>query len=234
MSESNTARDIPGSQSHSTPGSQSHTTPGSESHTPPGSQSHNTSGTTGSQSHDTWSTTGRSSHRTTPETSRAGRIQKNTCSNHTWRQVSQSLEHNPALTETNSSSSQSGEDEASEYRSTPPNNSPHDTPELHHSSTPPLSEISVTLSAEDTTQRTQFRPEPILQLNDIRELLQSHEEDIIKSVVHQLNSQNPNSSRHNQASATPQLPPSNRFMTEQPRNLTSHRITELENQLAQL
>ena len=133
---------------------------------------------------------------------------------------------------TNSSSSQSGEDKASEYRSTPPNNSPHDTPELHQSSTLPLSETSVTLSAEDTTQRTQSQPEPTLRLNDIRELLLSHEEDIVNYVVHQLNSQNPNSSRHNQASTTPQLPPSNRFMTEEPRNLTSYRITELENQLA--
>ena len=214
--------------------SQSHSTPGSESHTTPGSQSHNTRGIPGSQSHNTRSTTGRSSHRTTPGTSRAGRIQKNTCSNRTRHQVSQSLEHNPALTETNSSYSQSGEDKASEYRSTPPNNSPHDTPELHHSSTPLLSETSVTLSAEDRTQRTQSRLEPTLRLNDIRELLQSHEEDIVNRVVHHLNSQNRNSSRHNPARATPQLPPSNRFMTEQARNLTSHRITELENQLAQL
>ena len=153
-SESHTARATPGSQSHSTPGSQSHSTPGSESHTTPGSQSHNTRGTPGCQSHNTRSTTGRSSHSlsTTPGTSRAGRIEKNTRSNRTWRQVSQSLKHNPALTETNSSSSPSGEDKASEYRSTPPNNSSHDTPELHHSSTPHLSETSVTLSAEDTIQ----------------------------------------------------------------------------------
>ena len=147
-------RGTPGSESHTargTPGSQSHSTPGSESHTTPGSQSHNTRGTPGSQSHNTRSTTGRSSHRTTPGTSRAGRIQKNTRGNRTGRQVSPTLEHNPALTETNSSSSQSGEDETSEYRSTPPINSPHDAPELHHSSTPLLSETSVTLSAEDTT-----------------------------------------------------------------------------------
>ena len=110
-----------------TRGSKSHSTPGSESHTTPRSQSHNTRGTPGSHSHNTRSTTGRSSHRTTPGTSRAGRIQKNMCTNRTRRQLSLSLEHNPALTEINSSSSQSGEDEASEYRSTPPNNSPHDT-----------------------------------------------------------------------------------------------------------
>ena len=131
-SESHTARGTPGSQSHSTPGSQSHSPPWSESHTTSGSQSHNRRGTPGSPSHNTRSTTGRSSHRTTPGTSRVGRIQKNTHSNRTRGQVSQSLEHDPALTETNSSSSQRGEDEASEYRSTPPNNSPHDTPELHH------------------------------------------------------------------------------------------------------
>ena len=220
-SESQTARGTPGSQSHSTPGSESHTTPGSQSHTTPGSQSHNTR-----------STTGRSSHRTTSGTSRAGRIQKNTRSNCTRRQVSPTLEHNPALTETNSSSSQSGQDATSEHRSTPPINGPHNAPELHHSSTPPLSETSVTLRARDTTQRTQSRPEPNLRPNDIRELLQAHEEDIVNRVVHQLNSQNPNSSRHNHASATPQPPPSNCFTTDQPRNLTSHRITELENQLA--
>ena len=214
-SESHTARGTPGSQSHTTPGSQRHTT-------------------SGRQSHNTRSTNGRSSHRTTPATSRAGRIQKNTRSNHTRRQVSQSLEQNPALTETNSSASQSGQEEISEYRSTPPSNNPHDTPELHHSSTHPLSETSVTLSAEDTTQQTQSRPEPILRLNDIRELLQSQEKDIVNRVVHQLNSQNPNGSRHNHASATPQPPPSNHFRTDQPRNLTSQRITELENKLAQL
>ena len=84
------------------------------------------------------------------------------------------------------------------------------------------------------TQRTQSRPEPTLVLNDIWELLQSHEEDIVNCLVHQLNSQNPNSSRHHHARATPQPPPSNGFMTDQPRNLTSYRITELENQLAQL
>ena len=233
-SESHTARGTPGSQSHTTAGSESHTTPGSQSHTTPGSQSHNTRDTPGSESHNTRSTTRRSSHRTTPGTSRAGRIQKNTRNNRTRRQVSQSLEHNPALTETNSSSSQSGEDETSEYRSTPPINRPHDIPELHHSSTPLLSETSVILSAEDTIQRTQSRPEPTLRLDDIRELLQSHEEDIVNRVVYQLNSQNPNSSRHNHAGPTPQPAPSNHFTTEQPRNLTSHRITELENQLAQL
>ena len=183
-SESHTARGTPGSQSHSTPGSQSHSTPGSESHTTPGSQSHNTRGTPGSQSHNTRSTTGRSSYRTTPGISRAGRIQKNMRSNRTRHQVSQSREHNPALTETNSSSSQSREDEASEYRSTQQNNSPHDTPELHHSSTPPQSETSVTVSALDMTQRTQSRPEPTLRLNDIQELLHSHDEDIVNHVVH--------------------------------------------------
>ena len=219
-------RGTPGSESHTamgTPGSQSHSTPGSESHTTPGSQSHNTSSITGS-----------SRHRITPGPSRPGRIQKNTHSNRTRHQVSQSLEHNPALTETNSSSSQSREDGAGEYGSAPTNNSLHNTPELHDSCNPPLSETSVTLSAEDTTQQSQSRPEPTLRLNDIRELLQSHEEYIVNRVVHQLNSQNPNSSRHNQASTTPQPPPSNPFMTDQPRNLTSHRITELENLLAQL
>ena len=191
-------------------------------------------GTSESQSHNTRSTTQRSSHRTTPRTSRAGRIQKNTRSNHTRRQVSQSLQHNLPLTETNSSSRQSGEDEASEYRSTPPNNSQHDTPELHDSSTPPLSETSVTLCAEDITQETQSRPKPTLRLNAIRELLHSHEADIVNRVVHQLNSQNPNSSWHNQVSTTPQPPLRNCVMTDKPRNLTSHWITELENQLAQL
>ncbi|PUU78780.1 hypothetical protein B9Z19DRAFT_1126146 [Tuber borchii] len=106
----------------------------------------------------------------------------------------------PVQDERNASTSES-DNEPSEYQDTPPHNISPNTPEQTRSptGTSTLSEISLTPSTEDMRQRTRSRREPTLQLNDIGELLQSHEEDIVNRVVTQINSQNLNRPRQTQA-----------------------------------
>lgn len=82
------------------------------------------------------------------------------------------------------------------------------------------------------TYSFQSHPNPTLRLNNIRELLQSHEEDIINPVVSLRNSQNHHSPHYNQPS--PRVLRMNCTIRVLLRNLTSHWITALENQLAQL
>jgi len=84
---------------------------------------------------------------------------------------------------------------------------------------------------EGTTQHSHSHPEPALRLNDIRALLQSHEHEIVNRVVTQLNTHQP--------PAPPPTPINRRTAAHPPipvqsRNLTSMKITELENQLAEL
>jgi len=84
---------------------------------------------------------------------------------------------------------------------------------------------------EDTTRHSHSHPEPARRLNDIRALLQSHEQDIVNRVVTQLNTHQP--------PAPPPTPVNRRTAAHPPipvqsQNLTSMRITELENQLAEL
>jgi len=222
----------------STPERQCHTTsrtPGSQSHTQagtPGSQSHTDAGTPGSQSHTTRRTPGRQSHTRTPGAPGVRRIEKNTRSR-TRRQASSthSRDPTPINTTTGSSSSQSGDEEASDYRNSSYNNSPLPTPEPQTSTPIAQSETSVTVSMEDTTRHSHSHPEPALRLNDIRALLQSHEHEIVNRVVTQLNTHQP--------PAQPPTPINRRTAAHPPipvqsQNLTSMRITELENQLAEL
>jgi len=84
---------------------------------------------------------------------------------------------------------------------------------------------------EDTTRHSHSHPEPALRLNDIRALLQSYEHEIVNRVVTQLNTHQP--------PAPPPTPINRRTAAHPPipgqsRNLTSMKITELENQLAEL
>ena len=184
-------------------------------------------GTPGSGSH-----TGRG----TPGIPGVGRIQKNTRSNHARRQASQSLQPADSNTDTNASStsSENAEDNTSEYRASPHQNSPHNTPNVSISTPSTLSETSFTLSAEDILQHPQSQPEPTLRLNDIRELLQSHEQGIVDRVVNQLNSQNATNTRPYPQTNTCEPPTTSTVPASRPRNSTILRITELEGELAQL
>jgi len=84
---------------------------------------------------------------------------------------------------------------------------------------------------QDTTRYSHSHPEPALRLNDIGTLLQSHEQEIVNQVVTQLNVHQPPAppptpiNRH--TAAYPPIPVHSLI-------LTSMRITELENQLAEL
>jgi len=232
-------RGTPGRGSlRSTPGRESHTTSrtrGSQSHTQagtPGSQSHTMSRTPGSQSHTTLRTPGRQSHTRTPGTLEVGRIKKSTCSR-TWRQASSTHSHDPTPTNTTTGSSgcESADEEGTNYRISSDNNSPLPTPEPQTSTRLAQSETSVILSMEDAIRHSHSHPEPALRLNNIHPLLQSHEQEIVNQVVTQLNMHEP--------PAPPPTPINRRTAAHPPiqvpsRNLTSMRITELENRLAEL
>jgi len=92
-------------------------------------------------------------------------------------------------------------------------------------------ETTVTLSMEDTTRYPHSHPEPALRLNDISALLQSHEQQIVNQVVTQLNTHQPPALQptpiNRRTAAHPPIP-------VQSQNLTSMRITECENELAEL
>ena len=135
--------------------------------------------------------------RDTPGTPGVGRIRKNTHSNHNLRRSSHILpdnNHSSNNTDTDDSASNSRADDFSEYLDSTQNIRQRHTaqPPRCTSSTSPLSTLSNTLSAECLTRPNSHSPLPLpaLNINDIRELLQSHEEGIINHVVLQLNSSN--------------------------------------------
>ena len=165
----------------------------------------------------------------TPRTPGVGRIQKNTGSNRNLRRSSRNLPDNTSAhddTDTEASTSNSEADEASEYQEPSQNIS---QPLRSSSATPALSTSSYTMSAERSTQHRSRQPSPrshpALNIDDIRELLQSHEEDIINRVVLQLNSNKPHA---------PPPTPTNQSIHRPSTTLTGLRITELEKELAQL
>jgi len=234
-------RSTPGRQCHTTSrtrGSQSNTqagTPGSQSDTQadsPGSQCGTTSRTPIRQSHTRRETSRRQGQTRTPGTLGVGRIEQNTRSS-TWRQASNTDRRDPTHinTSTGSSSSASGDVDGSDYRNSSYNNSHLPTPQPQMSTPIAQSETLVTLSMEDTTRHSHSHPAPALRLNGIRALLQSHEQEIVNRLVTKFATHQPPAPPatpiNRRTAAHPPIPVQSRY-------LTSMRITELENRLAEL
>lgn len=164
-----------------------------------------------------------------------GRIQKNTRNRQPPRRYGQSQEpeviHN-ATDETQDLESESDENQHSQYGSSLPNNLPIQSPINSNpratSSTPATPH---TPSTSETIRQSHQSGNATITLDNIRQLLESHERDIVDRVVLHLQAHNPSHS-HTSVPPTRRRPATGSPLLEH--NRTSNRIAELENELVQL